>query len=65
VLIDTGIIATITGPSDVGDRNCCATVTADYDVLACDLLSVRITRTGDTGSLEAGAAVTITMSSNV
>lgn len=61
VLIDTGIIATITGPSSEGARNCCIFVPADYDVLGCDLLSVRITRTGNEGALEAGAAATILM----
>ena len=59
VLINTGITATITGPSSEGERKCCAFVTADYDISTCDLLSVRITRTGDQGALEAGASATI------
>ncbi len=58
-LIDTGIIATVNGPSTPGDRNCCAFVPAEYEVLACDLLSIRVTRTGNMGALQEGAAATI------
>ena len=65
VLIDTGIIAAVTGPSSEGSRNCCAFVQADYDVLMCDLLSVRITRTGNTGALQAGASATILVNSDI
>jgi hypothetical protein len=62
-IIDTGIIATVEGPSVEGNRNCCAFAAADYDVLSCDLLSVRITRTGNTGALMEGASAAILINS--
>lgn len=64
-LINTGIIATITGPSSEGDRNCCAFTLADYYVLTCDLLSIRITCTEETGALAEGAAATILINTTV
>ena len=39
-------------------------VIADYDVNECDFLSVRISRTGETGALQEGAAATILMGLN-
>ncbi|HBF64790.1 MAG TPA: hypothetical protein DDW34_02345 [Clostridium sp.] len=64
-LIETGVIATVEGPSSEGDRSCCAFASADYDVSACDLLSVRITRTGHVGALDGGVAATILINSAV
>ncbi|HDV8361530.1 TPA: hypothetical protein RKT18_002568 [Bacillus cereus] len=54
--IDTGIIATVSGPSS--STNCCAAVTGNFTVNQCDLLSVRITTSG-TGVLLNGVAATI------
>lgn len=56
--INTGIIATVTGPNTSTSPNCCAFATGNFPVDLCDLLSVRITITGS-GALENGAAATI------
>ncbi|WP_193648881.1 hypothetical protein [Bacillus cereus] len=53
---DTGIIATVTGPSS--STNCCAFAAGNFTVDQCDLLSVRITTAGG-GALPDGAAATI------
>ncbi|MDX8363388.1 hypothetical protein [Cytobacillus sp. IB215316] len=57
-LVDTGIEATVTGPSP-GSQNCCGTATANFGVLQCDLLSVRITATDVNQTLDRGVAATI------
>jgi hypothetical protein len=52
----TGIIATVTGPNPT---NCCASVPANLSVNQCDLLSVRISRVGNTADLINGVTATI------
>ncbi|MGR5880941.1 hypothetical protein ACT7DC_01625 [Bacillus cereus] len=46
--IDTGIIATVTGPSS--STNCCAFATGNFLVNQCELLSVRITMVSSVGN---------------
>ena len=59
-LIDTGVMATVTGPSNSTTRNCCASTTSNFPVNTCNLLSVRITTSGmGVGALNEGVAVTI------
>ncbi len=60
---DTGIVATVTGPSSAAAPNCCAvSVSPPVAVNRCDLLAVQITRTGNVGALANGAAATIIFS---
>ncbi|NRY63029.1 hypothetical protein DZE40_004124 [Clostridium beijerinckii] len=61
--VDTGIIATVTGPSSAAAPNCCAvSVSPPVAVNRCDLLAVQITRTGNLSALANGAAATIIFS---
>ncbi|MBN8209029.1 hypothetical protein JI666_09755 [Bacillus sp. NTK071] len=59
--IATGIIATVTGPNNQNSPNCCAVATAKFPVKQCDLLSVRITHSGNQ-SLQDGATAAILFS---
>jgi hypothetical protein len=57
--LPTGIFATVIGPNP---PNCCAFGSGSLVVNQCDLLSVRVVRTGATGALMNGAAATIILS---
>ncbi|NGP45073.1 hypothetical protein G4V62_08915 [Bacillaceae bacterium SIJ1] len=57
----TGITATVMGPNNTTEPNCCAVGTGTYMVEQCDLVSVRITHSGNEALMD-GAAVTILFS---
>ncbi len=56
----TGIVATITGPSDSSNPNCCGITFQTFSVQQCDLLSVQIRRVnGNNAGFSTGVAATV------
>ena len=56
---DTGLSATITGPSNDTDPNCLATGTGSVSVVEGSLLSVQLTTGQEVGALSRGVSVTL------